>query len=363
MNNKKITNLVIAVLFILAIIGAIFLGSFLGKKIVSPKEVATPQEMQKFTTSFIDIFDTRTEILGYAESEEEFNKMVDHIKERLIIYNNYYDIYNDYEGINNVKTINDNAGIAPVKVDPEIIDLIEFSKDMYYETDGRVNVAMGSVLKIWHRYREAGSHDPDEAELPRLEDLQEAAKHTNIEDVIIDREAGTVFLRDPEMSLDVGSTGKGYACQKVMDYLRAEGYDHLLLSLGGNISGIGYRIDGSNFNIAIQNPDLYSDEPYIESVHIDDGQCVVSSGDYQRYYIVDDTVYCHIINPDTLFPANTFAAVSIVTNDSGKADALSTAVYNMTYEEGRAFVDSQPDVEAMWVYHDGTKVYSEGFKK
>ncbi|MBO7357793.1 MAG: FAD:protein FMN transferase [Lachnospiraceae bacterium] len=363
MNNKRLTNLVIGIVFILAIIGAIFLGSFLGKKIVSPKEVATPQEMQKFTTSFIDIFDTRTEILGYAESEEEFNKMVDHIKERLIIYNNYYDIYNDYEGINNVKTINDNAGIAPVKVDPEIIDLIEFSKDMYYETDGRVNVAMGSVLKIWHRYREAGSHDPDEAELPRLEDLQEAAKHTNIEDVIIDREAGTVFLRDPEMSLDVGSTGKGYACQKVMDYLRAEGYDHLLLSLGGNISGIGYRIDGSNFNIAIQNPDLYSDEPYIESVHIDDGQCVVSSGDYQRYYIVDDTVYCHIINPDTLFPANTFAAVSIVTNDSGKADALSTAVYNMTYEEGRAFVDSQPDVEAMWVYHDGTKVYSEGFKK
>ena len=66
MNNKRLTNLVIGIVFILAIIGAIFLGSFLGKKIVSPKEVATPQEMQKFTTSFIDIFDTRTEILGYA---------------------------------------------------------------------------------------------------------------------------------------------------------------------------------------------------------------------------------------------------------------------------------------------------------
>ncbi|MBQ1472556.1 MAG: FAD:protein FMN transferase, partial [Lachnospiraceae bacterium] len=147
------------------------------------------------------------------------------------------------------------------------------------------------------------------------------------------------------------------------DYCREQGMDHLLLSLGGNISGIGTRYDGSSFRVAIQNPDLDSEEEYIEKVDLEDGQCVVSSGDYQRYYVVDGKVYCHIINPDTLFPADTFAAVSIITKDSGKADALSTALYNMSLEEGMEFVNAQPDVEAMWVFHDGKKVYSDHFEE
>ena len=174
---------------------------------------------------------------------------------------------------------------------------------------------------------------------------------------------GGCYLADPDMSLDVGSIGKGYAVQRVMEYARAQGMDNILLSLGGNISGLGTRIDGTNFRIAIQNPDLDSDEEYIEKVDITDGQCVVSSGDYQRYYVVDGEVYCHIINPDTLYPARTFAAVSILTDDSGMADALSTAIYNMTLEEGMEFVDNLDNVEAMWVYHDGTKVYSKHFEE
>ncbi|MCR4695051.1 MAG: FAD:protein FMN transferase [Pseudobutyrivibrio sp.] len=316
---------------------------------------------EKYTANFLEIFDTRTEIVGFAKNEDEFSDMVAVIKDQLTRYNNLYDIYNDYEGVNNIKTINDNAGIQPVKVDPEIIDLIEFSKEMYDETDGRVNIAMGSVLRIWHEKREYGSDNPDLATLPELADLEAAAEHTDINDVIIDKEASTVYLADPEMSLDVGSTGKGYACQKVMEYLRDQGYSHVLLSLGGNVSGLNGRADGSDFKIAIQNPDMYSDEPYIETVPIKDGECVVSSGDYQRYYVVDGEVYCHIINPDTLFPANTFAAVSIITDDSGKADAYSTAIYNMSYEEGLAFAKDHPGLEIMWVYHDGSKKYTDGF--
>ncbi|MCR5754594.1 MAG: FAD:protein FMN transferase [Acetatifactor sp.] len=320
-------------------------------------------KLTKYTATFLDIFDTRTEILGYAETKEEFSEQAALLKERLVFYNKLYDIYNDYEDVANIKTINDNAGIAPVSVDPEIIELIDFSKRMYEETDGRVNIAMGAVLSIWHEYREYGSENPESATLPKIEELQEAAKHTNIEDVIIDRDAGTVFLADPEMSLDVGSTGKGYAVQRVMEYAREQGLSHVLLSLGGNISGIDGRIDGTNFKLAIQNPDLNSNEEYIEMVEITDGQCVVSSGDYQRFYVVDGEVYCHIINPDTLFPANTFAAVSLITDDSGEADAFSTAIYNMTLEEGLAFVNSREGLEAMWVYHDGSKVYSDHFEE
>lgn len=361
MKRVKVLSALAIVLLITFII-AVQSGKLFGAT-VADTTTSSPDEKIKYTATFLDIFDTRTEIVGYAYNEEEFSEQASIIKDRLVFYNNLFDIYNDYEGISNIKTINDNAGVAPVEVDPEIIDLLEFSKEMYEATDGRVNVAMGSVLSIWHEYREYGSDNPERAKLPDIEELKAAAEHTNIEDMIIDKENNTVFLADPDMSLDVGSTAKGYACQKVMDYCRAEGMDNVLLSLGGNISGLGTRIDGTSFRIAIQNPDLDSSEEYIEKLDITDGQCVVSSGDYQRYYVVDGKVYCHIINPDTLFPAETFAAVSVLTDDSGKADAYSTALYNMTLEEGMDFVNSQSDVEAMWVYHDGTKVYSDHFEE
>ncbi|MBO6130136.1 MAG: FAD:protein FMN transferase [Pseudobutyrivibrio sp.] len=357
MNKFKTASvmlIVLLIIFILAVQAGILAGS-------SKTGVST--EKTKYTATFLDIFDTRTEIVGYAYTEDEFSEQAALIKERLVFYNNLYDIYNDYEGVNNIKTINDNAGKEPVKVDQEIIDLLKFSKDMYELTDGKTNIAMGAVLSIWHDYREYGTNNPERATLPDIDELKAAANHTNIDNMIIDEEACTVFLKDPEMSLDVGSTAKGYAVQKVMEYAKAQGMDNILLSLGGNISGLGTRIDGTSFRIAIQNPDLDSDEEYIEKVDITDGQCVVSSGDYQRYYYVDGKLYCHIINPDTLFPSEEFAAVSVITNDSGTADALSTALYTMSLEEGMEFINSLEDVEAMWVYHDGTKVYSDHFEE
>lgn len=319
-------------------------------------------ELTKYTINFLDVFDTSTDITGFAPSQEEFEKEAGVIKEQLTYYNNLYDIYNDYDGMNNIKTINDNAGVQPVAVEPEIIELLEFGKEMYELTDGKVNIAMGSVLSIWHEYREYGMNNPLDASLPDMKLLEAAGEHTDINDVIIDKEAGTVYLADKEMSLDVGSIAKGYAVQQVLEYCRSEGMDNILFSVGGNIAGLGSRGDGTNFKIAIQNPDLESNEPYIQKVEIKDGQCVVSSGDYQRYYEVDGKRYCHIINPETFYPAETFAAVSILTNDSAKADALSTALFNMTIEEGQEFIESLDDVEAMWIYHDGTIVYSEHFK-
>ena len=316
----------------------------------------------KYTFTSIDLFDTKTDIVGYSDSEEQFAKDSKVIIDKLTYYNRIYDIYNDYEGVNNVKTINDNAGVAPVKVDKELIDMLKFGKQMYYETDGRINIAMGSVLSIWHNYREAGLDIPKEAKLPSKEELEDAAEHTNIEDMVIDEKASTVFLKDERMSLDVGAVAKGYAVQQTLDYARSKGMDNILLNVGGNISCIGGRTDGSKFMVAIQNPDLESDEPYVEAFEIEDGECVVSSGDYQRYYEVDGKKYCHIINPDTLFPSDEFAQVSILAKDSGVADGFSTALFNMSLEDGKEFIAGYKNVEAMWVMPDGSKVYTQGFK-
>lgn len=316
----------------------------------------------RYKAQFLDLFDTVTSIIGYAEDKDTFTKEAQMIHDTLKEYHELYDIYHNYDGINNIKTINDNAGIAPVKVDQRVIDLLLFAKEMYDLSDGKVNVAAGAVLKVWHDYREAGTEDPTQAELPPMELLKEKAEHTDISKMIIDEAAGTVYLEDPEMSLDVGAIAKGYATEMVAQYMKEQGYTSILLSVGGNIRAIGSRQEKEKaWNVGIQNPDKDSEKEYLLLTRIEDFS-LVSSGDYERYYTVNGKEYHHIIDPDTLMPAEYFTAVSIITEHSGLADALSTTIYNMPLEEGMELIEGLPDTEAMWVMKDGQLIYSSRFQ-
>lgn len=340
---------------ILVIVAAVFAGLLFYQRKGQSK-------IERYEAQFTDVFDTVTQIIGYAESEETFTEQISELKEQFDYYNQLYDIYNDYEGVNNIKTINDNAGKEPVTVAPEIIDLLKLGKEAYEKTNGEVNIAYGSVLRLWHDYRESGTQDPENAALPPMEELESRAVHTDIDNLIIDEEASTVYLADPEMSLDVGSIGKGYAVQQVAEYAKEHGMEHLLISGGGNICVVGAREDGEAWRVGIQNPDLSSEEAYVQRVQLQD-MSIVTSGNYQRYYEVDGKQYCHIIDKDTMMPAEHMASVSVIMQDSGEADAMSTALFNMEYEEGKSFVESMEGVEAMWILNDGTIKYSSGFSK
>jgi thiamine biosynthesis lipoprotein len=322
---------------------------------------------RRFQAEFLSLFDTVTTIVGYSDSEAHFREFAEEVRGKIEEYHRLYDIYNDYEGINNVKTVNDNAGAAPVKVDRRIIGMLKFARDMYETTDGAVNVALGAVLKIWHDYRGAGLNDPENAELPPKEELLEAARHTDIHDIVIDEEASTVFLKDPYMRLDVGAVAKGYAAEQVASFFESRGVTSLLISIGGNVRAVGGKPtpgpDGDRrWNIGIQNPDKSSSDTEVMNVMID-GISVVSSGGYERYYVVNGARYHHIIDPKTLMPADYFAQVTILCRDSGLADALSTAVFNMPLDRGRSLIDSLEGVEAAWVLKDGSIEYSDGFEK
>ncbi len=315
----------------------------------------------RYEAAFLKLFDTKTTIVAYTDNKEEFARYSQLIYDSLNEYHQLYDIYNSYEGISNIKTINDQAGKAPVKVDSRIIDLLKFSKQWYEKTGGKVNVAMGSVLSIWHDYREKGMEDPDSAELPPLERLKEAAMHTDINKVIINEEKSTVYLEDPEMSLDVGAVAKGYATEQVSRIAYENGFTSGLISVGGNVRAIGFKGDNKQpWNVGIQNPETDQDLPDLHVLDIIDAS-LVTSGIYERYYTVDGRDYHHIIDPDTLFPSVEYKSVSIMCRDSGMADALSTAIFNMNIDEGMDFVKSLPDVEVLWVLSNGEFKYSDHF--
>ena len=320
---------------------------------------AASQETQ-YKATFLELFDTVSQVLGYARDKETFTTFSEGVKSELAQYHALYDIYHD-GAVTSVKTINDNAGIRPVKVDQRIIDLLLESRAVYDLTGGKTNVAMGAVLAIWHQYREAGIDDPENAALPPTDDLRAAAEHTDINDMVIDEEASTVYLKDPLMSLDVGAVAKGYATERVAETLEAEGRTSVLLSIGGNVRAIGAKPDGSPWSVAIQNPDLESDQVSLFNLNIDN-LSVVTSGSYQRYYVVNGVRYHHIIDPITLMPTTYFLGVSVVMHDSGYADGLSTALFCMPLEQGKALIASIEGANACWVLPDGTIEMTEGFR-
>ncbi len=319
---------------------------------------------EKFTTYYFDYFDTVTTIVGYERSQEEFDENCEMIEQQLKEYHQLYNIYNRYENMNNVKTINDvkDGSHQTVKVDDRIIDLLLYGKEVYELTEGQTNIAMGSVLSIWHDYRTEGEENMAEAKLPPMEELQAAAEHVDMEKVMIDPEAKTVYLADPEMKLDVGGLAKGFAVEQIALYMEEQGIDGYVLNVGGNVRTIGTRPEGEKWTVGIENPGFSnSDEEFIAYLKLS-GESVVTSGAYQRYYIVDGKTYHHVIDPDTLMPGENFLSVSIICQDSGLGDALSTALFSMSYEEGKALIESLEDAEAMWTTHEGEIRYSSGFE-
>ncbi|MBR6533458.1 MAG: FAD:protein FMN transferase [Clostridia bacterium] len=318
---------------------------------------------QKFTEYSFDYFDTVTTIVGFEQSEEDFKQNCEQIKAWLSEYHQLYDIYTLYDGVNNLCRINMSNGEA-VTVEPEITQLLEYSKELYKTTNGKLNIAMGSVLSIWHDYREYGLKNPEKASVPNLQLLEKANKHTDISNIIIDKQKNTVKLDDSEIKLDVGGIAKGYAAEQIAKKMEYAGITGYILNIGGNVKIVGNRTDGEKWTVGIENPHTQdSENPYIETLKLDNSMSLVTSGSYQRFYTVGDVNYHHIINPDTLYPAKNFKSVSVLCEDSGLADALSTALFCMTYEDGKKIIETTDNVYVMWVLENGEKLYSEGFKK
>lgn len=318
--------------------------------------------MAKYSEYSFDYFDTVTTITGYAESEEEFAAVCQRVFASLSEYHKLFDIYHRYDGMENLCTINDleNGVHRTVFVDERIMDMLLFSVEMYEKTGGKMNIAMGSVLSLWHDYREEGTDIPSEAKIPPMDLLREADLHTDIGNLILDKENGTVTITDPEMTLDVGAIAKGYAVEMIARDLEAQGISGYVLNVGGNVRTIGEKGDGQKWKVGLENPDDDGNSPYLTYLYLA-GESVVSSGSYQRYYIVDGKEYHHIIDSETLMPAEGFRSVSLVCKDSGLGDALSTALFCMSFEDGLALVESFEGVEALWLFEGGEVKISSGF--
>lgn len=326
------------------------------------KENKNGQVLEKHSEKIFEYFDTITTFMAYTEDEEEFKHYTDVLTEELKKYHQLFNSYDRFEGVNNFLAINENAGKEPVEVDPSVIDLIKYSKEMYELTDGKINIAMGSLLGLWHDAREVSINNPEEAKIPEESVLKQASEHKDIDAIEIDEEKNTVYISDPDVQIDIGAIGKGYATKIIANRLREEGLKHGILSVGGDdvLFGDNPASENSYYKIAIQNPDLEDkEEPYSSVVSLKNIS-VVTSGDYQRYFMVDGKRYHHIIDPETMYPSTKWRSVSVIMDDIAEADTISTYLFIIGYEDGLEFA-KKVGAEVLWIDEDYKQLKTDGW--
>jgi thiamine biosynthesis lipoprotein len=318
------------------------------------------ENISKFSAEFFDIFDTVVTFTAFAGDEGEFRRYAEIVRDEMGRLHRLFDIYHEYEGLVNVKTVNDNAGGAPLRVDPSFADLLERAKEAYGDTDGAVNVALGPVLKLWHDARERVRAGGEPVSLPSETELRGAAVRVSVEDILIDRENSAVSLRHSGMRLDLGAVAKGYAVQKTVERLREAGLKSGIINAGGNVAIVGKPLDGRDaWNIGVHAPTEEDRSKILDVLRLADGAAVTSGND-QRYFMAEGRRYHHIIDPKTLFPAEGLKSVTVLHPDSATADILSTAAFILPLDKARELL-RRHGAEALWVAEDGMKLATRGY--
>lgn len=271
-------------------------------------------------------FDTVITLTARCGSAEEFQQLRQVVFDRFQQLHRLFDIYQEYEGMNNLCTVNRLAG-QPVAVEEEILSLLALSQEICRQTGGLVNVAQGRLYSLWREARETGI-------LPTGEAIRAAMEHGDADCLVLGE--GTVTLTDPEMTLDVGAVAKGWAAQAAAEAADAAGFTDYVISAGGNVVTRGHARGGRAWRVGIRDPRSESSGDHVAVVEAEE-LAVVTSGGYERQLVVDGKCYCHIIDPRTGYPADFVLSATAVCENSALADGYSTALFLMTPEEGLAF--------------------------
>jgi len=271
-------------------------------------------------------------------------------KGKSAVYNDIFSKIRNIENLMsvNIKTsdisrINDNAGIEKVLVDRETFKVIERALFFAELSGGAFDPTVGPLVTLWGIGRNA--------RVPSQEEIDEILPLINWRNVELDAQAGSVFLKQRGMALDLGAIAKGYAADEAANAAKNYNIKRALIDLGGNIAAVGTNMENSPWRVGIQNPFKERGES-LGYLQVTD-KTVVTSGVYERYFTADGKNYHHIFSPENGYPAQTgLLSVTIITGISMDADALSTALFVMGFEDGIKLLETMPQMEAVFVFED-----------
>ena len=241
----------------------------------------------------------------------------------------------------------ENAGIQPVKVDAELFQLIERAIKLSKLTNGAFDISYASMDKIW-------KFDGSMTEMPSEEAIKKSVEKVGYQNIILNTENQTVFLKLKGMKIGFGAIGKGYAADKAKALLIEKGVVGGIINASGDLNTWGTQPNGKDWTVAIVNPlnkeKVFSWFPVKNSA-------VVTSGNYEKYVTFNNTLYTHIIDPRTGYPATGILSVSVFTKTAELADALATSIFVMGVDTGLDFVNQLKGVECIIIDKDN-KIHS-----
>ena len=232
--------------------------------------------------------------------------------------------------------------------DPEIIELIEIAQKISEQSEGTFDITIQPLLELWGFYGES----PD---LPKEKEIDSCLNKTGYKNLIL--ADGQLKSRKPSIHIDLGGIAKGYAINEALKVLKSEGIDSVIIDAGGDIYAAG-KIKGGNWNIGIRNPRGEGDIGVVQVSNL----AVVTSGDYERFFIKDGTKYCHILDPRTGYPATELISVTVISSDPILADAWATALFVLG-ADGMKLVEETSNLEAMMISADQKIICSSGLMK
>lgn len=251
-------------------------------------------------------------------------------------------IFSNYRDDSVLSRVNSKAGIEPVKVPQEFIDLTSSSIKYSKQTDGTFDISVGYLFDIWKARSKKDS-------LPTYEQISDALRCTGYEKIEVNKEENTVFFKSDCLKLDYGAIGKGYAVDQVAEILKTYGIKNFLLNFGGNILALGNRKDTEGWDVGIRDP--FHQGKILTEVNVS-GVGIATSGDYEKYFVISGKKYSHIINPVEGYPAEGFSSVVVLVSSAEAADVLSTAFSVMGLEGTKNYIKNNSEVAVIMVEGD-----------
>lgn len=310
---------------------------------------------QKEYSSQQFLMDTIVEITVFADSEEKAREAAlsafDRIKEIQDLTDRYPEEGSNSLGQSEVCIINNMAGVSPVEISDDVLNLVELSQQYNKKTRGAFDITVGPLVDLWG----FGTKPV----IPEDDQIQEKLELLGMDKVVIDKKAKTVFLKRKGMSIDLGGIAKGYAAEEALKVLKHQGITRAIINAGGNVVVLGKKNSNEPWKLGIQDP---RDSSSLIGVLALEDQAAVTSGDYQRYFETKGVRYHHILNPASGKPARGLISATIICDSSTLADILSTAVFILGPEQGINLINGLDGVEAVFVNQDKEITVTPGLR-
>lgn len=277
---------------------------------------------------------SRFDITVVAEDEVSANHYID---KAIVEISRIEKLISSWIPSSQTSEINKNAGLAPVKVDQELFDLIDRCITISKITDGAFDISYASIDKVW-------KYDGSMTEMPTKEAIENSVAKIGYQNILMDKKALTVFLKLEGMKIGFGAIGKGYAADKVRSMLKADGVKSGIINASGDLTTWGKQPDGTDWMVGITNPlnkdKIFSWFPVYNAA-------VATSGNYEKFVTFNGVKYSHIIDPRTGYPSTGIISVTIFAPSAELCDALATSVFITGVETGLNIINQIKGVECI----------------